>query len=203
MSAIEHFFPAIQECIEKFCINIDHYGFTDSHHHLYTDAIAEHKKLFSALLFSTSQTQIQRNVNAMIAHTIDNEIPYLFVYGELITVTRQLLGNLIKEGNFDDLAMIDAHFSIHENKIEKLYLTSYLDQLRQKYTFRLSRIADLFDKKLMIHYENHLRWMLKLIDFIQYNDEYHHPELRHTHCDLVNGCTQQRLPILFQPLILK
>lgn len=183
MSTIDHFFPAIRECIEKFCINIDHYGFTSSNHHLYTDAIAEHKKLFSALLFSTSQAEIQNSVNAMITHTIKNEIPYLFVYGELITVTRQLLGNLIREGNFDDLAMIEAHFSIHENKIEKLYLTSYLDQLRQKYTFRLSRIADLFDKKLMIHYENHLRWMLKLIDFIQLNNEHQHPELRHTHCD--------------------
>lgn len=183
MSTIDRFFPAIQECIEKFCINIDHYGLTDAHHHLYTDAIAEHKKLFSTLLFSTSQAEIQRSVNTMIAHTIDNEIPYLFVYGELITVIRQLLGNLIKGGNFDDLAMIDAHFSIHENKIEKLYLTSYLDKLRQKYSFRLSHIADLFDKKLMIHYENHLIWMLQLIDFIQFNEEHPHPELRHTHCD--------------------
>ena len=183
MFTIDHFFPAIKDCVEKFCINIDHYGLTDSHHYLYTDAIAEHKKLFSSLLFSTSDEDIELNVNAMIAHTIEHEIPYLFVYGELITVTRQLLGALIEQKNFDDLAMLNHHFSIHENRIEALYLTSFLNQLRQKYTLRLSRISELFDKKLMIHYENHLKWMLKLIDFIEHIDEDQYPELRHTHCD--------------------
>jgi diguanylate cyclase (GGDEF)-like protein len=183
MFTIDHFFPVIRDCIEKFCINIDHYGLTDSHHYLYTDAIAEHKKLFSALLFSTSDKDIEINVNAMIAHTIEHEIPYLFVYGELITVTRQLLGTLIEEKNFDDLAMLNHHFAIHENRIEELYLTSYLNQLHQKYTLRLSRISELFDKKLMVHYENHLKWMLKLINFIEHINDDKYPELRHTHCD--------------------
>ncbi len=183
MYAIEDFFPAIQECLENFCMNIDHYGLTDSHHHLYTDAIAQHKKLFAALLFSTSQADVETNVNAMISHTIKNEIPYLFVYGELITITRQLLGKLIDEHNYEDLPMLNRHFSLHEKRMEELYLTSYLDQLREKYSLRLSRIANLFDKKLMIHYENHLRWMLKLINFIQHIEGEDHPELRHTHCD--------------------
>lgn len=183
MYAIEDFFPAIQECIENFCMNIDHYGLTDSHHHLYTDALTQHKQLFAALLFSTTQEDLETNVNAMISHTIQNEIPYLFVYGELITITRQLLGKLINEQNYEDLPMLNRHFSLHEKRIEELYLTSYLNQLREKYSLRLSRIANLFDKKLMIHYENHLRWMLKLINFIQHIEGEGHPELRHTHCD--------------------
>lgn len=183
MHPIEYFFPAIKECIESFCINIDHYNLTDTHHYLYSDAIAQHKHLFAALLVSTSPSDIETNVSAMIAHTIENDIPYLFVYGELITVTRQLLGTLIKEKNFDDLAMVDHHFSIYEKQIESLYLTRYLDQLHQKVTHRLARISELFDKKLLIHYENHLKWMLKLIHFIQHITEEDYPELRHTHCD--------------------
>ncbi len=183
MYPIEHYFPAIQECVENFCINIDHYDLTDTHHYLYTDAIAQHKKLFASLLVSSSPQEIQKNVNAMIAHTIEHDIPYLFVYGELITVTRQLLGTLIKEKKFDDLAMVDHHFSIYEKQIESLYLAHYLDQLHQKVTHRLARISELFDKKLLIHYESHLKWMLKLIDFIQHVKEENYPELRHTHCD--------------------
>jgi len=183
MNAIDHFFPAIQECIENFCINIEHYSLIDSHHYLYTDAIAEHKKLFSVLLLSTSEVEIKANVRRMIDHTIEHEIPYLFVYGELITVARQLLSSLIREKKFDDLAMIDEYFSVFEKKIELLYLTSYLDRLRQKYTLRLARLSELFDKKLMVHYESHLKWMLNLIDFIQHVEENGYPELRHTHCN--------------------
>jgi diguanylate cyclase (GGDEF)-like protein len=183
MYAIDHFFPAIRECIENFCINIEHYDLNQSDYHLYTDAIAEHKKLFSALLLSISKGEIETNVRGLIAHTIENEISYSFVYGELITVTRNLLGTLIKEKNFEDLAMINQHFLYHAQCLESLYLTSYLDGLRQKYTLRLSRLSELFDKKLMIHYENHLKWMLKLIDFIQHVDEQDYPELCHTHCD--------------------
>jgi diguanylate cyclase (GGDEF)-like protein len=183
MHPIKYYFPAIKECVENFCINIDHYDLTDTHYYLYTDAIAQHKQLFAALLVSTSPEDIETNVNAMIAHTIEHDIPYLFVYGELITVTRQLLGTLIKEKNFDDLAMVDHHFSIYEKQFESLYLTRYLDQLHQKVTHRLSRISELFDKKLLIHYENHLKWMIKLIHFIQHVKEGNHPELRHTHCD--------------------
>jgi diguanylate cyclase (GGDEF)-like protein len=58
-----------------------------------------------------------------------------------------------------------------------------LDQLHQKITHRLARISELFDKKLLIHYENHLKWMLKLIHFIRHVKEESYPELRHTHCD--------------------
>lgn len=183
MHAINYFFPAIKQCIENFCINIEHYALTDSQHYLYTDAIAEHKKLFTALLLSTSETDVETNVNRMIAHTLENDIPYLFVYSELITVTRQLLGSLIKEESFDDLGMIDHHFSLHVKRIETLYLASYLDRLRQKYTLRISRLSELFDKKLMIHYENHLKWMIRLIDFLEHNRDDGYPELRHTHCD--------------------
>ena len=183
MHPIKYYFPAIKECVENFCINIDHYDLTDTHHYLYTDAIAQHKRLFAALLISTSPEEIETNVNAMITHTIEHDIPYLFVYGELITVTRQLLGNLIKEKNFEDLAMVDHHFSIYEKQIESLYLIRYLDQLHQKITHRLARISELFDKKLLVHYENHLKWMLKLIHFIRHVKEENYPELRHTHCD--------------------
>ena len=182
MHTINYFFPAIKECIESFCIDIEHYTLTDSHHNLYTDAISEHKRLLTAVLLSASESELETNVNTMISHTIEHDIPYLFVYGELVTVTRQQLGALIKEQNFDDLAMMDQYFSLHEKRIETLFLARYMNRLREKYTLRLSRLSELFDKKLMIHYENHLKWMVKLIDFIENSGVEGSPELRHTHC---------------------
>ncbi len=182
MHSIDHFFPVIQECFEKFCINIEHYPLADSQHNLHRDSMAEHKKLFLALLFSASEAEIESNVNRMIAHSIEHNIPYLFVYSELITIIRQTLSSLIKEENFDDLALINNYFTIHEKSIETLFLTSYLDQLRKIYLLRLSHISRLSEKKLMIHYENHLKWLIKLIDFIQHIEGAGCPELRHTHC---------------------
>ncbi len=183
MQDINHFFPVIEKCIENFCINIEHYDLNQSACYLYTDAIAEHKKLFSAFLLSTSNSEVETNVRSLIAHTIENEMSYSFVYGELMTVMKNLLSTLIVDKNFEDLAMVNQHFLYHQNRLESLYLTSYLDGLRQKYTLRFSRLSELFDKKLMIHYENHVKWMLKLIDFIQHIDGAVYPELSHTHCD--------------------
>lgn len=183
MHTIDYFFPVIQECFEDFCINIEHYPLADSQHNSYTESMAEHKKLFLALLFSASEVEIENNVNRMIAHSTEHDIPYLFVYSELITIIRQMLSGLIKEENFDDLALINHYFSIHEKCIETLFLTSYLDQLRKMYLLRLSHISRLFEKKLMIHYENHLKWLIKLIDFIQNIEGAGCPELRHTHCE--------------------
>lgn len=183
MHSIDHFFPAIRECIENFCINIEHCSLDHPHYYLYTDAIYEHKKLFLELMLSSSEAEIESNVGRMIAQAIESEIPYLFVYNEIVTVTRQLLSTLIEEKSFDDLAIVNRHFSYHEKRFEALYVTSFLDALRQKYTLRLARLSELFDKKLMVHYENHLKWMLSLIDFIQYLGQYEYPELRHTHCD--------------------
>lgn len=184
MQSIHHYFPDIRECIHDFCINLESIQSGDSNDLLYAHVISEHKKLFLALLLSVSEAEIEKNTKALVHFTIEQDIPYLFLYSELVTVARKLLGSLAEREEFENIAEINRYFTEHEHRITALYLQKFLKQLTLKNELRLSRIAAMSDKKFMLHYENHLRWVLNLILYIQQNEfDDQHPELNPNHCE--------------------
>jgi len=184
MQTIQRYFPDIQECIHDFGINLEsmHTGSTDSR--LYTQALIEHKQLFLDLLLSTTEEEIEKNTLTLVQFTIEYEISYLFLYSELITVARKLLGTLIEQQDFENIGEINRYFEGHEDRISVLYLQKFLMQLTLKGELRLSHIAIMPDKKFMIHYESHIRWILHLIHYVQENkfdDTY--PQLNPNLCE--------------------
>ena len=184
MQTIQRYFPDIQECIHDFGINLEsmHTGSTDSR--LYTQALIEHKQLFLDLLLSTTEEEIEKNTLTLVQFTIEYEISYLFLYSELITVARKLLGTLIEQQDFEHIGEINRYFEGHEDRISVLYLQKFLMQLTLKGELRLSHIAIMPDKKFMIHYESHIRWILHLIHYVQENkfdDTY--PQLNPNLCE--------------------
>lgn len=184
MNVIQHYFPEIRECVEDYCINLNTAPLTSNKNFLYTHAILEHKKQFLDLLLTIDEEEMLTKTKRLINYTIEHEIPYMFIYGELVTVARKLLGMLVEKRDFDHIEEVNRYFAQHETNIISLYLKKFLEQFRVKTELRLSHIATMGDKKLMAYYEHHLIWVLRLIDFIQnQTDEQNHPELRPTHCD--------------------
>ncbi|MCK9373951.1 MAG: sensor domain-containing diguanylate cyclase [Sulfuricurvum sp.] len=184
MESIYHYFPKIRECVQDFCINLQSVQSLDSNDLLYTHAISEHKKLFLELLLSSSGEEIEKKTAELVHFTIEQEISYLFLYSELVTVARQLLGILADDHDFDHIAAVNRYFTEHENRITALYLQKFLKQLTLKNELRLSHIAMMGDKKFMIHYEYHLQWILSLIRYVQQNEfDDHYPELNPDHCE--------------------
>jgi diguanylate cyclase (GGDEF)-like protein len=153
--------------------------------HLYTQAITEHKQLFLDLLLSTSNEEIEKNTHALVNFTIEYDISYLFLYSELITVARKLLGSLAEKQDFENIPAINCYFAEHEDRISVLYLQKFLKQLTLKNELRLSHIALMPDKKFMVHYESHITWILNLIRYIQQTASYEDqpPELNPDHCE--------------------
>jgi len=197
MHIIEKFFPDIKQCIDNFCLQYETASASYSSELSYTQAIIEHKKRFFSLLQTTDPQEIERRTNELIDFTIDQEIPFAFIYGELITITRQILGNMIEKEDFDHIKDLNAFFESHEKRIITIYLKRYLHQIELKYIVRLSHIDSLEDKKLMQYYEHHLYWMLNLIHYIQ-QSEYgnNYPELRHTHCEFGKWLHNTTIPYL-------
>ncbi|MGA9045844.1 sensor domain-containing diguanylate cyclase [Sulfuricurvum sp.] len=184
MDIISQYFPDIQGCINNFSINVESIHFNPSNDLLYTHAITEHKKLLLALLLSTSEEDIDKNTKALVHYTIENDIPYLFLYSELLTVARKLLGHLTETHHWEHIDEINRYFAAHEERITALYLQKFLHQLKLKGELRLSHIALMPDKKFMIHYESHIQWILNLIHYIQetkFDDNY--PELNPSLCE--------------------
>jgi diguanylate cyclase (GGDEF)-like protein len=107
----------------------------------------------------------------------------MFVYGELLTISRNLMKHLAREGDLENLQRINAYFDELENKITDAYFHKFLRRLATKNHLRLSHISNLVEKNLMIHYQRHIEWMIHLIDYIEHSEEKkHHPELEHNNC---------------------
>ncbi|MFA6195165.1 MAG: sensor domain-containing diguanylate cyclase [Sulfurimonas sp.] len=197
MQIIQKYFPDIRECVHDFNISLESLQIDNNKELLYTHAIVEYKKLFLNLLLSTSQEEIDNNTKVLVYFTIEHEISYLFLYSELITVVRKLLGKLLEKHDFEYINEINCFFTDHEHRITHLYLQRFLKQLSLKNELRLSHIAIMPDKKFMIHYESHIKWIISLIQYIQkgnFDDKY--PELNPTLCEFgkwMHGATTSYL----------
>jgi len=184
MKIVEKYFSEIEKCVNDFNITLENLQSSYSNELLYTQAIREYKKLFLKLLLSESENDIKKNTKALVFYTIENDISYLFLYSELITVVRNFLGNLLEKHDFEYINEINYFFKEHENRISVLYLQRFLKQLKLKNELRLSHMAIMADKKFMIHYESHIRWIIDLIQYIEKNkfgDNY--PQLNPSLCD--------------------
>lgn len=184
MYQMEKYFDDIRECVNDFSINVETLQSNISADYLYTYAISEEKKLLLALLLSTTDEEIEKNTKELVHFTIENDVSYLFLYSELITIVRRLIGNLAEKQECDNIHEINRFFTDHEDRITDLYMKKFLNQLTLKNELRLSHIALMPDKKFMVHYESHIRWVLNLIVYIQRNElDDSYPELNPNHCE--------------------
>lgn len=184
MQIIQKYFSDIEECVHNFNISIESLQSDHTDDFLYTNSITEYKKLFLKLLLCTSKEDVKRSTKELVNFTIEHDISYLFLYSELVTVVRKLLGLLVKKHDFENIEEVDRYFAEHEYQITILYLQKFLTQLKLKCELRLSHIELLHDKKFMIHYESHIKWILNLILYIErqeFDDDY--PELNPNLCD--------------------
>lgn len=184
MKVIQKYFADIKKCVRDFNINVESLQSNNSDELLYSGVITEYKKLFLNLLLSTSKEEIEESTAVLVHFAIEHDISYLFLYSELITVVRKLLGSLLEKKDFEHIDELNRFFAEHEHRITELYLQNFLNQLKLKNELRLSRINLMPEKKFMVHYENHIKWIINLINYVQkkeYGDK--HPELNPTECE--------------------
>lgn len=184
MQIIEKYYSNIRDCVRDFSLSLESLQFNSADKFLYTHAITEQKKLFLNLLLSSTQEEIENNTKELVYYTIENDISYLFLYSELITISRKLLGTLVQKQELEHIYEINHFFTEHEDRITVLYLQKFLNQLKLKNELRLNHIALMPDKKFMVHYESHIQWILNLIEYIHANEfDDNYPELNPNHCD--------------------
>ncbi|MCI4411412.1 MAG: sensor domain-containing diguanylate cyclase [Thiotrichales bacterium] len=135
-------------------------------------------QLFSQLTADNEDEQIALFVHACIT----NEIPYTLIYTDLMTLGRTLLGQLVYQQACDDMLALHKFFERIEQQISLAYLHNYLRQLAVRNHLRLTHLANLSEKNLMVYYQNHLQWMIRLIDILQGNEVAEGLEFDHLRC---------------------
>lgn len=183
MFKTEAYLDAIELAIDDFCIDFDRDKYIKEFHCDYAHTISEHKTLFISLFGSKTAAESEERTDEFVHFCVTNDIPYMFVYGELLTISRNLMRLFAQEGDVENIKRLSIYFDTLEHQITIAYFHKFLRRLAVKNHIRLSHLSNLVEKNLMIHYQQHIEWMIKLIDFVQHlDDAYPYPELNHTLC---------------------
>lgn len=183
MFKTEAYLDAIELAIDDFCIDFDRDKYIKEFHCDYAHTISEHKTLFISLFGSKTAAESEERTDEFVHFCVTNDIPHMFVYGELLTISRNLMRLFAQEGDVENIKRLSIYFDTLEHQITIAYFHKFLRRLAVKNHIRLSHLSNLVEKNLMIHYQQHIEWMIKLIDFVQHlDDAYPYPELNHTLC---------------------
>jgi diguanylate cyclase (GGDEF)-like protein len=135
-----------------------------------------------ALFSSLNQENEIEQTELFVNDCITNDISYTLIYGDLMTLGRTLLGALADGQNCLLMVQLNQSFDRIEKKVSQAYLQNYLRKLSVKNHVRLMHLANLSEKNLLVHYQNHLLWMIRLINKLQGNESPDSVELDHTRC---------------------
>jgi diguanylate cyclase len=136
------------------------------------------QRLFAELTPDNEDEQTDRFVQACLL----NDFSYPLIHTDLTTLARSVLGNLVNGQNCREVHALNQGFDRIEKKVSIAYFHHYLRTLAVKNHIRLSHLANLSDKNLLVHYQNHLQWMLQLINQLQGIEPNPPVELDHNLC---------------------
>ncbi len=194
----ENYLDTIQSTIDDFYIDLEREGYLTDAHFAYTRTINEHKTLFIALFSTANPDEAAEKTEEFVHFCVTNEIPYMFVYGELLTISRNLVRLIAEEGDLENLKRLNTYFDTLEHQITIAYFQKFLRRLAVKNHLRLSHLSNLVEKNLMIHYQQHIEWMIRLIDYVQHleDENYPYPELNHTLCSFGQWLHDASIPYI-------
>jgi diguanylate cyclase len=150
------------------------------------------KDLFEKLTDQNEDEQTDAFVQACLL----NDIHYPLIHTDLMALARSVLGNLVNEQNCKEVIALNQGFERIEHKVSRAYFHHYLRQLAVKNHIRLSHLANLSEKNLLVHYQNHLQWMLRLITQLQGIEPESPVELDHNRCTFGRWLHGHIIPML-------
>lgn len=150
------------------------------------------QRLFTELAADNEDEQTDQFVQACLL----NDISYPVIHSDLMILARALLGKLVNGQNCQEMILLNQALDRIEQKLSVAYYHHYLRRLAVKNHLRLSHLANLSEKNLMIHYQNHLQWMLRLINQLQGLETDQPVELDHNRCSFGRWLHGQIIPML-------
>lgn len=150
------------------------------------------QQLFSELTPDNEDEQTDSFVQACLL----NDFSYPLIHSDLMALARSVLGSLVNGQNCQEVIALNQGFDRIEKKVSVAYFHHYLRKLAVKNHIRLSHLANLSEKNLLVHYQNHLQWMLQLINQLQGIEPDPPVELDHNRCTFGRWLHGQVIPMI-------
>ncbi|MGZ8545902.1 MAG: diguanylate cyclase [Sulfuricurvum sp.] len=197
MFKIEKYLSEIQLSIDNFYTDFDQEEYLHGTNFAYARSITEHKNLLIALLVCNNILEAEKQRDEFVYFCVTHEIPYMFVHGELLTISRDLMKHLAQEEDLESIKQISAYFEKLEMQITIAYFHKFLRRLATKNHLRLSHISNLVEKNLMVHYQHHIEWIIQLIDYVEhFGEDRPVPELNPMYCTFGKWLSSVTIPYI-------
>ncbi len=191
------YLPHIRSILEKFEQDTRNSECFSNKSESFFDLSALQIEKLIAIFESIETEQESESIEDYLYFCIHNDIPYLYVTGELTKVAKALLSLLANEQRCGDISTADLYFNRIEFLISQAYYRQFLRKLAIKNHIRLSHLSHLIEKHLMIHYQHHLEWMLVLISELEGTPrEGSQCELNHNNCSFGKWLHNPTIPYL-------
>ena len=168
----------VQDFLENYILNIDTYD--DMLGGVCTNY---YTKIFNMFKTPFEKKELVGLFLELAEYKISRDVPYAIVSNEIYSLKNLLLTKVSDiDANKDIIKFVNLFRSINDS-IAHLYLLRHIDNLLALNKLRLTSLADLTEKDLVVHYEAHLVWLTKLAQHIKIKNKNNFPELNEKMCE--------------------
>jgi diguanylate cyclase (GGDEF)-like protein len=189
----QSYLPLIESALQDIYPQMDGNSVTAQGHQRAQQA---RQQQFIALFSSFNQDNEIEQTEIFVSDCIANDIAYTLIHSDLMTLGRTLLGALATGENCLLMVELNQSFDRIEKKVSQAYLQNYLRKLSVRNHIRLTHLANLGEKNLLVHYQNHLQWMIRLISKLQGIEQVELIELDHSRCIFGQWLHGQAIPMI-------
>lgn len=142
-----------------------------------------YKEIFALFHSAFEAEEMIALFDVLASYKIEQDVPYIIVSNEVHSLMHMLISSINKEGKSRDLMALLELFRAIDNTVAQIYLKRYIDSLISLNRVRRNSLADLVEKKIIVHYESHLQWLSRLAQNIKDESVGDFVELDHCRCD--------------------
>ena len=110
-------------------------------------------------------------------------IPYVVMTNEVYGLKNILISKIVYVNVSTKILDLLSIFKLINNRVAKVYLHNYIDELVSLNNVRINSLSDLVEKNIISHYESHLVWLTKLAKLIKGGQKKNFVELDDTMCE--------------------
>jgi len=118
----------------------------------------------------------------LVVRLFKANVPFMIIAHEIAFLRDALIKLTIENGDIASVTDTIVFFDRLEDQLASVYLSHYLHRLATRNHVRMRHISTLAEKNILVHFEDHLRWMEHLIHAVLARDAARLPDLDDDQC---------------------
>ena len=129
------------------------------------------------------RNNLEKDYERLASLGIRSNVPYVVLIHELEFIKNRVMGVLFENGINDVAINICKMYGDFEKIIAKRYLNNYIKHLSRKNRNKIDNLHEMHEREIVQYYENHLRWLEKLIQAIKHLSTEDYPLIDPSLCE--------------------